>query len=264
MPIDQFGFLGKDIDAVRESIKSINKEYFQYLDKLNAFLQNIKYSFKVNENDIQKIIVVCLFLKAIETMQAMYILCSYALKADTNILARALYENIVKIKYCFISEEHSKKYLYSDLNKSIKLANVTKSHPYLLEKSGKTLESIDKRIKEIEAEIKELGSHKNVEGIETMAKAVGEEKLYNSFYRIVCDDVHSNPRVLDQYFSAEKEPKFLWGPKDKDVKIPLLTAAEFILKIAPKYIDLFDLKAKKNEMNQLINEYNSLSNKTVN
>ncbi|NQT29710.1 MAG: hypothetical protein HQ596_03980 [Candidatus Saganbacteria bacterium] len=258
MPLDQYGFIGNEIEGVKAEILAINSEYFNYLFKLNEFLQKIKFLFKINDQDIQKVMIAILFIKSIETMQSIYILCSYGLKNDVDVLLRALFESVVAIKYCLVDETNAKQYLAKDSFERKKRLNALVSSKSLSSRINVTDEEKNRILTEIDEELKFLDNPKEIR-TEDICRSVGEHDLYNTFYRTVSDSAHSGPRVFSKFFSVEdNRPKFVWGPNDKDVKMPLITSAEFIMKVVPKMVDLL-CPEKHEEANNLIKDFNELA-----
>ena len=258
MPLDQYGFLGNEIEGTKTEILTMNSEYFNYLFKLNEFLQKIKFLFKVNDQDIQNVMITILFIKPIETMQAIYILCSYGFKNDADILLRALFESMVAIKYCLIDEAKAKQYLAKDSFERKKRLNAWANSKSLSSRIKVSDEEKAKILSDIEDELKYLGNPQYI-NLEEMCRVVGEHDLYNTFYRTTSDTSHSGPRMFSRFFSVENNgPKFVWGPSDRDMKMSLISSAELILKVVPQIVDLL-CPEKHDEANNLINEFNGLA-----
>lgn len=258
MPLDEYGFLGNEIEGIKAEILALNSDYFNYLFKLNEFLQKIKFLFKVNDQDIQKVMVTVLFIKSIETMQSIYILCSYGLKNDADILLRALFESVVAIKYCLIDEAKAKQYLAKDSFEREKRLNALINSKSLSSRIKVSDEEKTRILSDIKDELKYLGNPRNI-SIEDMCRAVGEHDLYNTFYRTTSDVSHSGPRMFSKFFSVENDsPKFVWGPSDKDMKMSLISSAELIMKVVPQIIDLL-CPEEHDKANDLINEFNMLA-----
>lgn len=129
MPIDKVGFLGEEIKTYRQEIFNKYGDRFNYYKKLNRFLNELKFKLTPQKDDVQRMVIVTLFIKALETFQSVYILTSYGLTADGEILNRALFETIAAMLYVSKSEDNLKRYLAKDLYEKLKLINIFKKNP---------------------------------------------------------------------------------------------------------------------------------------
>lgn len=259
MPIDSFGFLGKDIEIVKKEIFEKHSELLIFYKEFNHFLHKLKFNLKVNPHDAQKVALAALFIKALETFQSVYILDSYGLTVDAGNLNRVLFETMVKILYCGKGEPHLKRYLAMHLHKIISLINSAKKNPTEFPEDLFKKGSLDARKSEIQTMLGEEGDPRPI-SIEAMAREVGLINLYHSYYRDVSDYVHANPKSIEGYVILDEAGEikaFKWGPRIEDVVIHLLVGIEFMLMIClclskiigePKEEEIGTLNKKKESL----------------
>jgi hypothetical protein len=231
--IDYFGFLDEDIEIVKKEIFEKYSELLIFYKEFNHFLHKLKFNLKVNPDDTQKVALVALFIKALETFQSAYILGSYGLTVDAGNLNRVLFETMIKILYCGKGEFHLKRYLAGHLHKIISLVNSAQKNPTEFPEELFKRGSLDARKSEIQEMLDKEGNPKPI-SIEAMAREVGVINLYHLYYRNVSDYVHANPKSIEGYVILDENGEikaFKWGPRVEDVVIRLLEAIEFMLMI---------------------------------
>jgi len=105
MDIDEYGYLGKDIEQYKILLTKKFKEVFSFIDELNHFFNKIKFGIDVKNDDLQGCVIVGLFTKSLTTFQAIYILYKNYLCNNAENLCRILFEEMVNIGYCSLGEE---------------------------------------------------------------------------------------------------------------------------------------------------------------
>ena len=244
MGIDEHGFLGEEIKSIKLDISKRYEKHFKFIREFNNFLNTLKFKLTPSSEDSREVAIAVLFTKGLETFQAVYILCSNGLTIDAQTLNRSLFEIMVTTLFCAKGEDEYKKYLAKDALNRIKWINSALKH------SGEFPEELFKREKsliemkgEYEAILRQLRNQdvKKEVSIETMAREVELAHLYHIFYRIVCEDVHSNPRSLEKYISLDEKERItiLWGPRIDEIDVHLAVASEFMLIICKCLLDIF-------------------------
>jgi len=230
MSMNDHGFLGKDIDTFRGKIYEEYQGLFEFFKELNHFLQKLKFNLVPSDSEDQQVAIITLYVKALETFQSVYILCSYGLPSDAEVLNRALYETTVKISYCSKGEDNYRRYLATDIRIRIKSINIIKHNPKVYSKEASRVEELDSQKTSFEAMLKEIGNPEKIT-IEGMAKKSGLGDMYDSFYHVASETVHTSPRSLEDYILIDKDGKtvIVWGPRDKRIGIQLTAAIEFML-----------------------------------
>ena len=229
MPIDKHGFLGEEIEKYRQELLGKFGERFAYYKKLNRFLNELKFKLTPQNDDAQRIAIVTLFIKALETFQATYVLASYGLTSDAEILNRALFETVATILYISKGQDNFKRYLAQDLYNKLKLIRIVRENP-----NQHPNQRVDpNKLTEAETlhrmQLKELGNPPKMR-IEAMIRETEIAHLYDPFYRSASGAVHSTPFSLEKYILDQRgKTTVMWGPRDDQIDTVLSTAVEFML-----------------------------------
>jgi hypothetical protein len=91
MPVNDYGFLGKDIKQYENKLMIKYKEVFDFYEEFNDYLHKMKCRINVEKNDFQGGIVIGLFSKSLTTFQAIYILFKHYLCNTAEELCRILF-----------------------------------------------------------------------------------------------------------------------------------------------------------------------------
>jgi len=260
MPIDYYGFLGKDIEKFKNEISIKYKEVFEFFEEFNHFLQGMKFDLKVKDFDAWRITIVALFIKSLETFQSIYILVKHCLSIDAENLTRVLFEEMVKIGYCSKGKDEFKRYISTHLHDIIKIINAAQNNPDEFPEELFKEKPLNERKEEIETMLTAEGNPKEI-SIASMAREIGIIKLYNSYYRSVCGPVHSAPKSLEKYVITGKNgeiEKFTWGPRTEGIIMHLFTAIEFMLLICKFLSGLFGVPVERD-----ISDFNVRKDKLV-
>ena len=248
MSVDYYGYLGKDIGKYKEEYFKNYKEIFILYEEINHFLQKIKFKFQVRDNDIQDMTIVPLFIKSLETFQAIYILLRNYIFNDALNLTRILFEGMVNLGYCVKGKNECKQYVVKEIKNKIKIINAAKQHPTEFPKELFQGKPLGDRKKELEEELIEMGKPKNI-SIEHMARELNLGNLYQVFYRIVSNEAHSNPESLYKYCKIGEDgyiKEFYFGPKIEENKISVIfTSIEIMLTICEFLSDYFNIPKKE-------------------
>jgi len=266
MPINDYGFLGKDIKQYENKLIIKYKEVFDFYEDINHFLHKMRFKIDVKNNDLQGGTMVGLFCKSLTTFQAIYILFRHYLCNNAENLCRILFEEMVNVGYCSLGNDEAKRYLSLQLVnkfKIIKIVNEDKNKKYFPQNYTNSFfkeKSYDEQKKEIIEKIKSYG----VEGVfnkkgEPKDISLREriEKInsrtimndYLTFYRIVSAGVHSSPDILERYLIFYKDgllKEIRWGPEAENSEInPIFAAIHFILIISEYLYNYFGIPEKK-------------------
>lgn len=231
-PFDKEGFLGTEIEVYKRKLHKKYQNLFDFYRDLNRFLNELKFKITPKQSDNRGKTIALLFAKASETFQAIYILCENGLLADAEILNRALYESTVNLLYCSINEECHKNYAATLLAKKIESINYAIEKPEefpngFLEKVKGALPILRNKL------LEDFGKKDNWKppSVYKKAKDTGIVGLYQTFYHLVSETVHSNAASLERYIYLDEEntfKKILWGPRDKEIDIQLFTSIECV------------------------------------
>jgi Family of unknown function (DUF5677) len=93
--------------------------------------------------------------------------------------------------------------------------------------------------------------------IEALAKSVGLGAYYDSVYRLLSQDVHSQVRSLEDYVSTGSDGEIgniEWGPREQDVPTCLATGTDVLLRSWMAVDQLFKVGIQA-EIQKYIQEY---------
>ena len=283
MPINDYGFLGKDIKQYENKLTMKYKEVFDFYEELNIFLHKIKFKIDVKNDDLQGGTMAGLFCKSLTTFQAIYILFRHYLCNNAENLCRILFEEMVNIAYCSLGKDEARRYLSLQIINKLKIINIVneeKNRKYLI-KNYKEIFFKDKAYNKWRNElvnylhslgVKEIfdknGKPKAI-SVEERIKKVNSKvimNLYLTFYRIVSTGVHSSPEILKRYLILDENDSIMeihWGFKAENSEITTLFATIHFMTIILEHLsDYFKIPEKKDsehffeKMKQLGKEYN--------
>jgi len=262
MSIDYYGYLGKDIEKYKEEYFKKYKEIFILYEEINHFLQKIKFKLQVKDNNIQDIYIVLLFIKSLETFQAIYVLLRNCIFNDAESLTRILFEGMINLGYCAKGENECKQYIAKEIKNKIKMINAAEQHTEEFPEELFQRQPLGDRKKELEKMLKEIESPKNV-STEQMARELNLGRLYQVYYRMVSNEVHSNPESLNKYCKVGESGyirEFKFGPEIEENKVSVIfTSIEIMLIICKFLSDYFSIPKEEdylkfNEIKKEIDE----------
>jgi len=239
MPIDYYGYLGEDIEKYKKENFKNYKEIFILYEEINHFLQKVKFKLRIKDNNIKDVTLVLLFIKSLETFQAIYILLRNYFFNDAESLTRILFEGMINLGYCAKGENECEQYIAREIKNKITMINAAKDYPEEFPEELFQRQPLSDRKKELEKMLKEIGKPKNI-SIEQMARKLNLGRLYQVYYRTVSSEVHSNPESLNKYCKYIREFKF--GPEIEEKKISVIfTSIEIMLIICKFLSDYFGI-----------------------
>jgi hypothetical protein len=241
MHLDKYGFLGKEAEKIAMQITEKHNEFFSLCHDINNFAQELKFKFEVNNQDGQKVIATCLFIRVLEGFQAAIILTGRGLTLDAKVLIRAVLEALILLKICCEDKEFISEFIKSDDVRRLKIMNVTRKYRgqlFSLVKEYATEEVVSDLKSKINKEnIRELQ-------IEDLAKRAGLPIYYDTVYRLFSDNVHTSPRSLEKYVATNEKGdinEFCHGPDDRDCRENLWNLANLLLIALQSTCSLFCL-----------------------
>lgn len=283
MPINDYGFLGKDIKQYENGLVIKYKEVFDFYEDINHFLHKMRFKINVKRYDFQGGTMQGLFCKSLTTFQSIYILFKHYLCNNAENLCRILFEEMVNIGYCSLGNDEAKRYLSLQLVnkfKIIKIVNEDKNKKYFPQNYTNSFfkeKSCDEQKKEIIEKIKSYGVEgafnkkgepKDISLRERIEKINSKTIMhdYLRFYRIVSAGVHSSPDILERYlifYEGGLLKEIRWGPEAENTEInPIFDAISFMFEISEYLYNYFGIPEKKDidqffeKMKKLGKEYN--------
>ena len=279
MDIDEYGYLGKDIEQYKILLTKKFKEVFSFIEELNHFFNKIKFEIDVKNDDLQGGTMIGLFIKSLTTFQAIYILYRNYLCNNTENLCRILFEEMINIGYCSLGKDEAKRYLSLEaIDRLKKLNKIKYGKNYFPEEERRkffTEKSYNKRKSELIAHIEKL----NLKGlvnkkgkplaisIEERVKQINSPAISNyyfSFYSIVSEGVHSSPNILNRYLIFDEYglvKELRWGPIAENCEIYILFAAIHFMIINIEFIQEYFKYPKKENILNYTEKFQKLSQK---
>ena len=283
MPVNDYGFLGKEIKQYENKLVTKYKEVFYFYEEFNHYLHKMKRIIDVEKNDFQGGIMIGLFSKSLTTFQAIYVLFKHYLCNNAEELCRILFEEMVNIGYCSLGKDEARRYLSLQVINKLKIINIVneEKNRKCLIKNYKEIffkdKSYNKWKNELINDLQSLGVKEIFDkngkpkaiSLEERIKKVNSKvimNLYLTFYRIVSTGVHSSPEILKRYLILDENDSIMeirWGPKAENSEITTLFATIHFMTIILEYLsDYFKIPEKKDSehffetMKQLGKEYN--------
>ena len=227
MSIDEQGFLSDDIMQCRDQIRQRYARYFDFIQRVNTFCQQVKFRIDGTSANDQNLMASRLIIKLLADTQGAVLLVERGLASQARTLLRAACETcIILRRVCQDQEFHRLFSASEELTQVRWLKNILNDKSPPLDEiregfrqRGITLREIRKR----EEELKDSGV-KKVE-ISSLAKEAGLLGLYYSAYTLYCKDTHASPYVLDSYSSPDQTGDFediSWGPITDNLEDALL------------------------------------------
>ena len=281
MPINEYGFLGKDIKQYENKLVIKFEEVFDFYEEFNNFLHKIKFGIDIKNDDFQGGTMIGLFSKSLTTFEAIYILFRHYLCNNAENLCRVLFEEMVNIGYCSLGKDEARRYLSLQVINKLKIINIVnleENKKYFIENYKEIFfekKSYSKWKSELLNYLHSLGVKEifNEKGnpvpisVEERIKKVNSKSImsyYLTFYGMVSAGVHSSPDILERYliFDENRLMKELsWGPKAEQCEIhPIFTAIHFILIISEYLSNYFGIPEKK-DIDQFFEKMKKLGKK---
>jgi len=208
-----------------------NKLITKVCTKLNEmFITRI-----IHEADDEKLCFsTCLLIKASNTFEAICLLIEKDLTIDAKALVRNLIEDAIVFKNICLDESFFEEYIKCDILKQLPMINSWVDNFEILSKYNDTLkeESFRQRKKELDNMKNENNPMQALTKIKELAKRAKLEGLYEITYRLLCEDVHVNPRSLQEYFLLDMDNTisgYKWKNQNNDRSRIIITALDSFL-----------------------------------
>lgn len=246
------GFLGSQISEVTEAILKKYDSYFTLCHKLNELSYKTMPEAKANNNNLQQILAVTLFIRILNGFQSVIILARLGLAFDAKVVLRGLLESSFIGKLICEEKDFALEYVKSDECRRLKLLNVAKQSTAPHFNSLRQI-ATDSELRKLKEAIKEQNC-KEI-GIEDVAKRARLQIEYDTDYRLLCEETHTLPRSIEHLTIVDPtgEPlEFDPNPTDKDLSYILFSAVRFLYIALVSFCTLFDLdkKAELREINE--------------
>jgi hypothetical protein len=238
------GFLSPAISHYQQAIRATNQQHFRLVEEVNEFCQEMKYRLSPNNNDAQKVLAVCLYIKLLNDVQAAVLLFERGMASQGCSMLRVGLECLFILGKCCTSPEFFRAYISLGENQVLKcLRNIMVTPHGHFEKLKS--EITPKKLEELKQII---GDHKDSQ-VEQWARDLGKNDLYQTAYRLLSGHVHSMPRAIDMYLDIDGNgelTEFICGPDAKaNFTTELLEAGRLMLSASEYIANLFNIDVKR-------------------
>ncbi len=233
MDFNEEGFLGDSITVTdfKSSVESKYAPFFELYRKTNRIAHEMKFHIEVPSTDGQKVIAVALFIRLLNSFQAVAILAQHGLMFDSKIVLRGGLESLFILNLLCKEKEFLDEYIGSDHVRRLTLFEVA---AHTSDPNFESLRNYANSHPEFYTELKEKikkNGWKRLKAAE-IAKRSGLSSMYDTRYRLLSDAVHTSPHSLESLlsFTEDQTPStFEWGPSDQDLPFTLLTGIQMLL-----------------------------------
>jgi hypothetical protein len=261
MSFDEHGFLGNDARVYSLKTEKEYKDYFQLCFDLNEYMQKKKFAFEPPDNNGQKIIAVCLFIRMMNTFQAVYFLAKKGFNLEAQVLVRVIFEARILLKLNCEEEGFFKEYVQGDFLKKLKIIDraTKKDDPISNKITSYANENnlIEELRSKIYVGIKPLKEKLRIKNLAEKANMLEE---YDSTYLLLSDAVHTSIAALEKHIFEENGTiHFDTGPDNRDIKLNLISIVIFLTEATKRMLSLFALE-EDNELTAIIKRQDLLLN----
>ena len=268
MPINEYGFLGKEIKQYEDKLEIKYKDVFDFYTEFNHFLNKSKFNIKLNNDDFQGAMIIKTFNKSLTTFQAVYSLFKHYFCNNAENLCRILFEEMVNIGYCSLGINEARRYYSLQIINRLKLINTVnqpENKEYFTENYKEIFfkkKSYDEINEELINSLRSLGVEELFDNndkpvaisLEERIKKIGSREIrhyYLLFYRIVSVGVHSLPDSPGKYLIFDKSgllKELRWGPGAEDCEINSIFASIHFMIMSLGYINDYFGHPKKEDI----------------
>jgi len=198
-------FLKMDISEAVNKIDKENVDYFLLLDELGKFTRDTIGNVKIDSEDGLKIIISCLVIKAMNTLEAVVRLSRACLISEAKALLRVLIEVLIIIRCIEADPSYLDRYIGAfKVDRKKRLELIVSNPEYFFDfLDDAEIPHYNKIKAEIEDEIRTRKIYEKKTG--QWANKAGLKELYEIPYRLFCADVHVGVQILENYLSRDQE-----------------------------------------------------------
>ncbi len=241
MSIDDHGFLSEDIVQVQQQIRERYAHHFDLIHRVNSFCQQGKHRLSIHSRDGQQVLAVCLLIKLLDDIQGAVLLLERGLASPCRSLLRVGIEALFILANICQHDDFYKSFIHGSQIDRLRLARAIRENPAPAFDDVRPY-ATPELIERLANEIKEAETTK--EAAAELAGHVNLKHLYDGAYRLLSQDIHSSPQVLEKYLvmdDADVLERIEWGPVTTDLKLELDTAPAIMLTGFDAINRLFDL-----------------------
>jgi hypothetical protein len=243
MTLESQGFLDDEILSVVDKNRNDNSAAYALCVEVNQLANTILYLMKVHVEDVQELLVACLFARSVSTYQGSILMIERGMVAEARILIRSLVEIMFRLVAICRDETLAQSYILEDQRQRKKFISKFRT---LKERSFEVDQSL---LDELEAEIQRQIKEHNIGELKTefFAKKAGMEDYYKTVYAIFSGTVHTYSRDLAEYLVPDETGKPIslgCGPDSRCLNELFLTAADVMIMILDNLSGFFSLERR--------------------
>lgn len=238
---DQSGYLSNEMVGIEKRIYEKNQALFDLCYEFNVLLHKFKYQMNANSNDGQALLVVCAFIKELNSFQSLIVLAQKGLVIEAQVMLRVILETLIILKLLVEDEQFYREYILTDQIYRKRLLEAAVRNRHSLFDATREL-AASGTLERLNLEINELSIKKDT--TEKLAERAGLSYCYDSVYRIESGSLHASPRALEQYVRVDNRgdiESFNPGPFEV-MDVELTTALAFMLNAAELALKFFKIE----------------------
>ncbi|BAK76683.1 hypothetical protein NH8B_1867 [Pseudogulbenkiania sp. NH8B] len=223
------GFLSEEAEESRRQIQIVYKAAFEAAQQTNSLLMRELRELHIDWNDESKTIVASLFVRSVETYQALIILLERGMVAQGRMLVRTLLETLFAMAAIAKNPQLKDAYIAKHYDSTIKAINSAKRWKQPNLKGRLEPDKIEELIEHNKAKLAE--SNGRILKINQWAEEAGLSDYYNLFYVENSSAVHSDMLALNDHVvdGGSDGAQVYFGPSDFGLYHALRTGATAIL-----------------------------------
>lgn len=251
--LNKSGFLSTEILKHVRMTRDKHVKWFNLCQDVNYFSHRVMFELKLHNEDPQEILVAVLFVKCMETFEAIILLIERGMVLQSKMLARCLLEALFKLGGLAKCPDLVPDYILSDELQRKKLLEKAKNCSFNPFGHSKNI-NYEQLLKDLKNEVKE----KNIREItvKEFAEKAGLYDWYLTGYALLSDSIHSTPRDLQYYLNANAKQEIIslkWGPGSEGLDDILHMGINSLLLSIIAVVQFFKLNSNlENKVNQLV------------
>lgn len=255
-------------DVIKETQSIIKSKFSKQFNLVRKTVDLAESMLRWDEEDDSKKLSIAFLTRSIQRIKAIESLCRFGFGQDSLLLTRALYEDLIDLKFIQQDETRVKSFLDYDSYERWQLGRLNlKSVKQGAEVLAKALDAMEQEWLKVSEKFrtkKGFCSRWSCKSIEEESKQVGLEESYNIFYRFASKFVHPSSVSINSYVTRDESGVNLWtGSSDQFIGENLNTAVSVLLDMLSTLNIQFKAKKDK-EIQSLVKDLLEVKGKTIN
>lgn len=222
----------RDSDVDSSPIKEVHSELWSIATDINSFIERFYRGISVSNNDVDKLIAVTLYLRCHADYQAIILMASRGMLAQSYVIVRTLVETVFIISAIEKDSGFANKFVGHEEHQRKGVLGKLRRYKESVDANHSDLPKIEKLIKSIVDKISTNTIGKL--STEEISKIGGLHNWYDTVYAYTSMYVHISPRTLEQYIDSDSGTKKIkslsFGPQFEELNRPVSTAVGAICK----------------------------------